>query len=165
MQFEQRRPDVVRAISQRALIAWWTRARGRARVPDYATPLPERVDADTLMHCDVVRDDGLRFRMRSIGAKLAAAYGGSWPGRFLDEAIAPNLRQAAHETYSKVVESEQPVYSILEMRDQRGHPVHYERLVLPLREQSEGVDRIITSVEMVSLEGAFEDRDLMVRKP
>jgi hypothetical protein len=118
------------------------------------------------MHCEVVPSgDRLRFRMRTIGSMLASAYGGSWPGRFLDEALAPNLREAAQQTYSKVVESGQPAYSILETRDPRGHQVHYERLVLPFREETDGVDRLITSVEMVSVEGAFEDRDLMVGKP
>jgi hypothetical protein len=168
MQFQQRRPDVVRAISQRALIDWWTRARRAARIPDYATELPEHLagHASSLMHCEVVpAGDRLRFRMLVIGSRLAAAYGGAWPGRFLDEALAPNLREAAQQIYGKVVESGQPAYSILETRDPRGHQVHYERLVLPFRAETDGVDRLITSVEMVSVEGAFEDRDLMVRKP
>lgn len=168
MRFEQRRPDIIRAISQRALIDWWTRSRGASRIPDYATPLPEHLAShdSNLMHCDVVPSDGrLRFRMRVIGSRLAAAYGGSWPGRFLDEALAPNLRAAAQQVYCKVVESRQPVYSILETRDRRSHQVQYERLVLPFREAGDDVDRVITSVEMVSVDGAFDDHNLMVRKP
>jgi hypothetical protein len=168
MQLEQRRPDVVRAISQRALLSWWSRLCLTARIPAYPAEPPEHLagQTDNLMHCDVVPSgDRLRFRMRFIGSRLAAAYGGSWPGRFLDEALAPNLRDAAQQTYSSAVENERPVYSILETRDRRGLQVQYERLILPFSDGGTGVDRVITSVEMVSVEGAFEDRDIMVRKP
>jgi hypothetical protein len=168
MEFEQRRPDVVRAISQRALLAWWGRLRANARVPAYAEATPEYLAAEgqNLMHCDVVPEgDRLRFRMQFIGARLAKAYGGSWPGRFLDEALPAKLSAASHLAYGTAVERGAPVYSILETVDRDGRPVHYERLILPFCSAGETADRIVTSVEMLSDDGAFDERKLMVRKP
>jgi hypothetical protein len=168
MEFEHRRPDIVRAISQRALLAWWGRLRVHARVPSYDEATPEYLSAEgqNLMHCDVVPEgDRLRFRMQFIGARLAKAYGGSWPGRFLDEALPAKLSDASHVAYRKAVDLGAPVYSILETADREGHPVHYERLILPFRSSGESVDRIVTSVEMLSDDGAFDERKIMVRKP
>jgi hypothetical protein len=167
MQFERRRPDVIRAISQRALLDWWNRLRTSAKVPVYTAETPEHLasHAPNLMHCDVVPcEDGLRFRMQVIGSRLVAAYGGSWPGRFLDEALPKRLRQASRQAYTGVVENEQPGYSILATIDRAGRPVDYERLILPFRAAGPAVDRVLTSVEMVSVEGAFDDRELMLSR-
>lgn len=167
MQFERRRPDVIRAIGQRALLDWWNRLRGSAKVPAYTAETPEHLasHAPNLMHCDVVPcEDGLRFRMQVIGSRLVAAYGGSWPGRFLDEALPRRLRQPSRLAYTGVVESEQPGYSILETIDRGGRPVDYERLILPFRAAGPAVDRVLTSVEMVSVEGAFDDQGLMLTR-
>jgi hypothetical protein len=168
MQFEHRRPDVVRAISQRALLAWWGRLHVDARAPSYDEARSEYLAAQgpTLMHCDVVREgDRLRFRMRFIGAQLAKAYGGAWLGRFLDEVLPATLSEASHAAYGKAVALGLPVYSILETVDRGGRSVHYERLILPFCSEGEAVDRVVTSVEMLSDDGAFDDRKIMVRKP
>jgi hypothetical protein len=165
MEFEHRRADVVRAISQRALLASWTRLCVAGRVPAY-DEAHLSAQGHNLMHCDVVHEaERLRFCMRFIGAGLAKAYGGSWPGRFLDEALPKSLREASHIAYGKAVATGRPVYSILNTGDRDGHTVHYERLILPFHSGGEAVDRVVTSVEMLSDDGAFDDREIMVRKP
>jgi hypothetical protein len=58
-----------------------------------------------------------------------------------------------------------PVYTIADMRDQTGRIVHYERLLLPFGHDGIAVDRILASLEVVSPEGAFENRDLMKAPP
>ena len=166
MEFEQRRPDVVRAISQRALLAWWGRMCGVARVPATADATPETRGTQTqsMIHCDVVMDDGRqRFLMRFIGERLATAYGGDWVGRFLDEALPVGLSEATHRAYAAAVESQQPVYNIMNTPDRKGRMVHYERLVLPFSSDGSAVDHLVISVEMLSDEGAFEDKLLMAR--
>jgi len=39
--------------------------------------------------------------------------------------------------------------------------VHFERLLLPFSHDGQSVDRILTSFEFVSPDGAFDSRDLM----
>ncbi len=68
-------------------------------------------------------------------------------------------------TYEAAVESGQPVYIILNTPDRNGRLVHYERLVLPFSSDGVAVDRLMISVEMLSEEGAFEDRLLMANTP
>ena len=167
VQFELRRPDVIRSVGQRCLLGWWNRLRAAARLPlQAALDTEDLADyAPDMMFCDVVRAAGrARLKVRVVGTRLGAAYGRTWLGGFLDEVMPEHLRPSVAVSYGKVVETGQPLYSIIETCDRGGHPVTYERLLLPFSRDGAGVDRVVTSVEMISVDGAFESRNLMIKK-
>lgn len=166
MQSELRRPDVIRSVGQRCLLGWWNRLRAAARLPLQAALDTEDLAeyAPDMMFCDVVREAGrARLKVRFVGTRLGAAYGRTWLGGFLDEVMPEHLRPSAVASYGKVIEAAQPLYSIIEACDRDGRTVAYERLLLPFSRDGADVDRVVTSVEMISVDGAFESRNLMIK--
>ena len=53
-----------------------------------------------------------------------------------------------------------PVYTVVDTHDRDGRLVYYERLLLPFSRNGIDVDRILASLETVSPEGAFENRNI-----
>jgi hypothetical protein len=163
MQFQSARPDVVQAVNQRWLLKRWNELRNGAALPLWRD-LPfedlKRIE-DTLMFCDVVADAGdQRFLIRDLGTRLAPAYGGDFRGRYLDEALPEIWRENALKTYRKAVESKLPVYNAVDTHDRDGCLVHLERLLLPFSQDGANADRILASIETLSLEGKFEQDNL-----
>ena len=113
------------------------------------------------MFCDLVPDgDGGRFLIRYIGQRIALSYGGDFRGRYLDEALPTVWRENALATYRKAIEAKVPVYNAVDTRDHDGRTVHLERLLLPFSRDGATADRILASIETVSLEGKFEQENL-----
>jgi hypothetical protein len=160
MSFVIGRPDLIRAISQRWLLDYWNRIRG-----DRKLPLWQGLEADgleaisaSLTFSDVVRDaDQTRFMIRYYGSRVADAYGMQCKGKFLDEVMPAAILTA----YERVVDARQPVYTVIDIPDLGGRIVHNERLLLPFGRDGLSVDRILTSLELVSVEGTFESHGLM----
>ncbi len=116
----------------------------------------------TLSFIDVVVTKGEpRFLIRDHGARVAELYGSVCVGKHLDEILPSSYRAAALATYQHLLAAKVPVYTVADTRDSAGRIVHYERLLLPFGNDGHTVDHIITSIEAVSPEGAFENRGLM----
>jgi hypothetical protein len=168
MQFVSSRPAVVRSINQRWLLAYWHRLRGGGELPIWqGLETAELADmAASLSFHDVVGSDGdARFLIRFHGQRVAEAYGTVCLGKFLDEILPPPYRETALSTYRQVVATRLPVYTIADIRDRDGRIVHYERLLLPFSRQGVAVDRILASLETVSPDGAFDNRDILKSIP
>lgn len=160
------RPDIVRSITQRWLLGYWNRLRGAAAVPAWpgfrGSELPPM--ADNLGFSDVTDSNGTpRFFVRFQGKNLAEGLGVPGVGRYLDEILPAPYREVVLATCYQVIATKLPVYTIADMRDRGGRIVHVERLLLPFGHHGVEIGRIMVSLETVSPEGAFENRDL--RKP
>lgn len=166
LQFQAARPDIIRAINQCWLLNYWKQARGDRRLPPWQE-MEGRGFAGMISNLSLLDVSGsngdTRFRVRFHGARVGEAYGSTdCQGRYLDEILAPATRDAGLATYRHVVATGQPVYTSADITDIDGHLVHFERLLLPFSEDGETVNRILASLEMISPDGAFTARDLMV---
>jgi hypothetical protein len=164
MQFSVARPDVVRAINQRWLLVFWNHHVGAHRVPRWQAVEGENLSrmADTLSFLDVIAGNGtLRFQIRFHGVVIGQVFGApDCRGKFLYESMPEAARAQKLLPYRQAVESGRPVYTVHDMTDRQGRLVHYERLLLPFSCDGERVDRILTSFEFISPDGAFDGRDL-----
>ena len=119
MEFAASRPDVVRSVSQRWLLKYWTELRGFKPMPLWKdVPVEDLTpQLDTLMFLDVVANGaGPRFLIRFLGQRIAQSYGADFCGRFLDEAIPPAWRDNAMRTYCRAVTSRLPVTPLMAER-------------------------------------------------
>ena len=163
MEFAASRANVVRSVSQRWLLKYWTELRGLKPMPLWKDVPVEELEPqiDTLMFLDVVGNGtGPRFLIRFLGGRIAQSYGADFCGRFLDEAIPPAWRHNAMQTYCKAVEARLPVYNVVDTGDTQGRTVHMERLLLPFTTNGARADRLLASIETLSMEGRFEQRQL-----
>jgi hypothetical protein len=164
MQFPSARPDIIRAINQRWLFKHWNESRGSRALPEWHALEGREFDSmcSNLSFIDVVATDSHpRFLIRYHGARIGEAYGSDCHGKHLDEILPANFRDAALATYWQVVETRHPVYTAVDTPDRDGRIVHYERLLLPFGRDGVSVDRILASLEMVSLDGGFHAPNLM----
>jgi hypothetical protein len=103
-----------------------------------------------------------RFLIRFHGALIGQVYGShDCSGRHLDEIVPPQRSEEVLAAYRKAADSGLPVYTIHDVTDATGRLVHSERLVLPFADDSERVDRILSSFEFVCPDGAFDNRLLL----
>jgi hypothetical protein len=166
MPFQKSSPDVIRSVRQRWLLSHWTRARGQDAVPAW-----KNLDADdlakmaeSLMFCDVAVETEMRFLIRFRGARIAEAFGPQ-EAKYLDDLLPEMIREETLAAYREAVRIKQPVFTIADTRDPTGKPVTLERLVLPFSRDGSAVDRILASLEMVSIEGGFNSRELLNGQP
>lgn len=166
MPFQKTSADVIRPVRQRWLLSHWNRARGEHAVPAWKKLDPDDLAkmAESLMFCDVTTEDGIRFLIRFRGVRIAETFGPQQAG-YLDDLLPAVIRDETLAAYRKAVESKHPVFTIAETRDPAGKPVNLERLVLPFTRDGSSVERILASLEMVSIEGGFNSRDLLNGKP
>lgn len=163
MHFSASRPDVIRSVRHHWLVNYWERLRAGKRVP-----LWKSLDVDDLSRmvenmqfCDVVANGGhIRFLVRFCGVRIVQAYG-ECNDQFLDEKLPPLLRDATIAVYSKTVGAGKPVYTICRVPDSHGNPVDFERLLLPFSRDGTTVDRVLTMLEWVSIEGGFDSKRLL----
>ena len=165
MEFLTSRPDIVGSITQRWLLSYWHRLRGSALLPVWPglEAAPELMAmADCLGYADLVgNEDHPRLLLRLQGARMAEAHGGHGVGKFLDEILKSPYKEASLATCRQSIKTKLPVYTVVDLRDCNQRIVHYERLLLPFGQDGTHVDGMLASIEAVSPEGAFENRDLM----
>ena len=164
MQFQSARPEIIQAINQRWLFKNWNESRGTRPLPTWQG-LESREFASmsqNLAFADVVGADGdMRFFMRYHGARIGEAYGSDCQGKYLDEVLPFGFHNAALATYRHAAATRLPVFTSVNVPDADGRVVVYERLLLPFGRDGKTVDRILASLEMISMEGAFDHRNLM----
>lgn len=165
MQFPVTRADVIRAVGQRWLLKFWSEHLLGSRIPrwqsvDISALEPQAANLSLL---DIAgAGSATRFMIRYHGATVGAVYGSAdCRGRYLDEVIPPQQVEASLLAYRQAAGTGVPVYTIHDVTDASGRLVHSERLLLPFARDGERVDRILVSFEFVSLEGAFDGRELL----
>ena len=165
MNFAVARPDVVRAINQRWLLKFWKRHLGTHRVPQWQVVETENLTrlSANLSFLDVTGSDGnVRFQIRFHGAAVAQVYGATdCRGKYIDEIIPVANHATGLAPYHRALEGGHPVYTIRDITDRNGRLIHFERLLLPFARDGENVDRIMASLELICLDGAFDGPDLL----
>lgn len=162
--YEARLPDVVKSVRQRWLLTHWTRLRRERPLPLWSNLDMAELDScfDDLSILDVLGDNGaLRFRIHDHGKNVGAMYRGQCAGKYLEETLPEAAIGYTLETYVHAAHTRLPVYTASRVLDALGKPVLYERLLLPFSDCGERVFRIIAFLETISIEGAFQRRDLM----
>ncbi len=165
VEFLTSRPDIVGSSTQRWLLSYWHRLRGTALLPVWRglEEVPELMAmADYLSYAELVGDEDFpRLLIRIQGQRVAEAHGGYAVGKFLDEFLKSPYKEASLATCRQTIKTRLPVYTVVDLRDCNQRIVHYERLLLPFGKDGVHVDGVLASIEAVSPEGAFENRDLM----
>jgi hypothetical protein len=158
-------PDIVKSVRQRWLLTLWLRLRGERSLPRWSDFDINDLEScfDDLSILDVLVIDGAtRLRIHDHGKNVGAMYRGQCAGKFLEETLPPAKIAQTLETYEYAASARLPVYTVSRVRDREDKPVLYERLLLPVSDFGERVFRIIAFLETISVDGAFERRDLMV---
>ncbi len=103
---------------------------------------------------------GPRFKVAYEGRRLSEAFGSSGEGKYLEEVLGPKLTPLTLPLYYQCLARARPIYSSFVVLDAGSREVLYERLLLPFGSGSQ-VDSMIASIKTVSIDGSFEQRDLM----
>lgn len=151
--------NAVKSIKQRQLTRYWERLRGNHLLPVWShVDTTEIVSSrDHLCVMEVNREGPeLRYRIREHGDKLTEYYGSACAGRFLDEFTAPAALAVLTAIYTQTVNVRRPVYTVSPISDSKGRSVTFERLLLPFTVSGSTVDVVLTSLEAISIDGAFE---------
>lgn len=167
MQFDPAPPDVIRSVRHRWLFEHWNRLRGPDQLPASRRLVADDLTrmVDVLMFCDVVQNGSEpRLLIRFRGQRILETYG-ECDGKFLDETLPDVSREATLAAYAQAIGERTPVYTVAQTFDPAGKPVDFERLLLPFSRDGGGVDRVLTALEWVSIEGAFERDELLRRQP
>jgi hypothetical protein len=167
MEFTVSSPDVIRSAPHRWLLKHWNDLRAGKPMPALADLAADDLSrlTDNLMFCDVVSYDGRpRFLIRYRGRRILETYG-ECDGQYLDDTLPAVSRETTLSAYWRAVEHRRPVYTIAETRDRAGKPVDFERLLLPFGRDGDAVERILTALEWVSVDGGFTGREIMQTQP
>lgn len=162
--YEVHSPDIVKSVRQRWLLTHWALLRRDCPLPLWSALDVTELDScfDDLSILDVLGDNGaLRFRIHDHGKNVGAIYRGQCAGKYLEETLPEPAIGYTLETYAHAAHTRLPVYTASRVLDALGKPVLYERLLLPFSDCGERVFRIIAFLETISIEGAFQRRDLM----
>lgn len=143
LDFEGR--DSIRCVQQLGMVKLWEHLKGAAELPD-ATAVRgydlERI-RDKLMLLDVVwRDAEPGYLIRYQGADFDRMHNRNCVGLFLNEVMAPAVRERGLRVYRSVVDRRIPAFSSTPIRNEDGVLVQYERLLLPFTATGQGVDHI-----------------------
>jgi hypothetical protein len=164
MIFTRTTAERIGSISQRALLKYWQRlAAGRPCPPAAEFNPDERThDPKQLVIWQVEHDGGKRrYRALHHGAHVAEVFGERWAGRTMDEVVPPFARDFALHSADTCATTGCAVYTIFRTTDPQGRPIDCERLLLPLG-TGETVERIVASLQLISLEGDFR-RDTVLK--
>lgn len=151
--------NIVKSIKQRQLTRYWERLRGDESLPLWSNVKAAEIAAsrDYLCVMEVRRENAsLRYRIREHGSKLTEYYGSACAGRHLDEFMTPAALSALTAIYAQAVNGRRPIYTVMPMTDGKGRSVAFERLLLPFTVSGSSVDVVLTSLEAISVDGAFE---------
>jgi hypothetical protein len=121
-------------------------------------PFPARRDLDPVDFSYALGDitlidvthDPLKFSFRLDGSRHVERFGFDLTGRSLDDFPFPEMRQAIYESYSDVVQGRVPrrYYRDLESS---GRWFRYETLILPLSDDGETINMLISAISFHDL--------------
>lgn len=157
LNFTTVRPDAVRAINQRWLLKFWKRHCRAHGVPHWAAIEAENLKrvADGASFLEAIGEPR-RFLIRAYGSGVAKLYGEESRGRYLDEIIPRERHTTGLIPYNRACDGGRPVYTICDVKDDKGRLIYFERLILPFVGDSDKVERILSSFEFICEDGAFD---------
>jgi hypothetical protein len=128
-----------------------------------ARPYPSRRDLDPVDFSYALGDitlidvayDPLRFSFRLDGSRHVERFGFDLTGRSLDEFPYPEMRQAIFDSYRDVVENRQARRYHRDL-ESSGRWFRYETLVLPLSDDGERVNMLISAISFHDLKIPIE---------
>ncbi|MGD1876158.1 MAG: PAS domain-containing protein [Kiloniellaceae bacterium] len=140
MTFEQR----FQANALKVLFAYWQELRRGRTAPARADIDPSRI-VPVLPHIGLfdVEENPRRYRIRLIGTRIVNWYGCDMTGRYLDELDFGTGPAFTFSTLDQVVDKIVPGYMSGEYTKQDGRTIRYERLYLPLSNDSKTVNMLI----------------------
>lgn len=120
--------------------------------------MPSRSDIDpleipqllpNLLICQV-EPNTERFKVRLVGTRIVEFYGGDYTGRYFDEVDFGDRRQAVLSAYRDCIRSKQPSVQAHMFWNVRGLHYRVERLILPLSDDQEHVNKVLAGISFDS---------------
>jgi hypothetical protein len=164
MDFVSADPSIVRSIRQRGMLNAWLRIYAQQQQPPEFDDFKLNRLSDELdeMVFYLVEPCGstVNFKIESDGRRTFQAYGGPGKGLYLHEYLQRELRDLVVPVYAECVRRRLPVFTVSKVNDINGTEVEFERLLLPFSGAS-GIERVVASLNAISIDGRFEIKNLM----
>lgn len=141
----------IRCVQQIGMLKSWERWKGDAELPHVAAVQGEQLERvrDKLMLLDVVwRGEYPSYLIRFQGTDFNRMHNRDCTGLFLDEVMAPAVRERGLQVYRMVVDGRIPAFTSTPVQNADGVTVHYERLLLPFTATGDGVDHIQCAITL-----------------
>lgn len=145
----------MRCVQQLGLLKLWERLKGSAELPNQDAVRGEDLERmrDKLMFLDVVRRNGEpSYLIRFQGADFNKMHDRDCTGLFLDEVMAPAVRERGLRMYRAVLDHRVPAFTSTLVRSVGDATVHYERLLLPFTVTGQGVEHIQCAITLFAEE-------------
>lgn len=137
--------DAIRCVQQLGMLKLWERLKGDGALPRTASIQDHDIERlrDKLMLLDVEWHEGEpRYLIRSQGTDFHRMHNRSCVGLFLNDVMAPAVRERGLRTYREVIERQLPAFNATPVRGMNDAVVNYERLLLPFTRSGQGVEQI-----------------------
>lgn len=141
----------IRCVQQISMLKLWERLKGTTGLPKASAVHGADIERlrDKLMLVDVEWQDGEpRYLIRFHGSDFERMHNRNCIGLFLNDIMAPAVRERGLKTYRQVVDRRIPAFNSTSVRGEDGSTVNYERLVLPFTQSGEAVDHIYSVVTL-----------------
>lgn len=149
--------NVIKSVSQRALVQHWRDiGGGSGALPSFERFHPSRQEHDPrqMMGWIVEGDAGARrFRTLQHGKFVSEAFGvDPLPLQPMQAVVPEALQRIVFDGLNECADACAPVYWVISTRDDGGHRVNCERLLLPFGENNTPM-QIVTSLQLISYDG------------
>jgi hypothetical protein len=163
VKFDPKPFTIVKSVAQRGLLKWWS---GGKRLPSRAACEGDedlaRLRPDIALYAVEHRNGALRYKCLHHGQRLRPIDGADLAGLYLDEFFPDPIRAAALAAYDATVRMACPIYTVRNAIDAAQVPVMFERLRLPLSDDGERIDHLLTHVEIFCEDGRYERQNLLL---
>lgn len=139
-------PQSFTSDKQRDLFAYWTKLKGDLLMPSRKNLCPTEIPhlLSAIWMADVIREDGLHFKIRLFGTEVVDAFQMEGTSRELDEfAFTGDIIKRL----SKLVETRQPYYQECKFPIESKNFNYYSTLTMPMSSDNENVDIIISALD------------------
>ena len=164
MKFDPKPFTIVKSVAQRGLLKWWNDPRRRGKLParaDCDADELARLKQDTALYRVEQAASGPRFKCLSHGVNLRPIDGTDLTGLYLDEFLPEPVRAGALAAYEATVTMACPIYTLRNAIDAQNVPVTFERIRVPLSEDGDAIDHLVTHVEIFCEDGRYQRNNLL----
>jgi len=155
MQFDITSVQSIKSIHQRNIALHWQSLHARGRLPrfDEFTPDNRSHDPKRLLLWTVSTRDGRRdYRQLYRGDYAVEAFGAA-----IHPSQAPEpLRSLIFAGLDECATTANIIYMLISAPDPAGNPIDCERLLLPFGNGGNEVTHLLSSLQLVSVEGTFD---------